>query len=143
MGALGDFNSLINSFKKKGKFDEEQTRVLGQYDKYYDDFEKEIDSLKPLTAKEHNLTKEDYKKLYDLIQNHTDKKLENFDKLYDSFNKGITETSLTADEHYKWGRELSDFAPRVPGTYSMDKNWILFCAEHGTFFCRRHAAFQP
>ena len=121
MGALGDFNSLINSFKKKGKFDEEQTRVLGQYDKYYDDFEKEIDSLKPLTAKEHNLTKEDYKKLYDLIQNHTDKKLENFDKLYDSFNKGITETSLTADELYKWGRELSDFAPRVPGTYSMDK----------------------
>ena len=115
MGALGDFNSLINSFKKKGKFDEEQTRVLGQYDKYYDVFEKEIDSLKPLTAKEHNLTKEDYKKLYDLIQNHTDKKLENFDKLYDSFNKGITETSLTADELYKWGRELSDFAPRVPG----------------------------
>ena len=121
MGALGEINNLVESFRSKGVFDEEQKNILGWYDKYYNSLTADLEAEYEKIKSKKELTKDDYRSLYDVLQKNTDIKLESFDKIYDSFDKDTTPTNLDRDELYRWGEELSGFAPRVPGTYSMDR----------------------
>ena len=121
MGALGELNDVVDIFRERGKADDEQKRVLDQYDKYFESLSIQLDEFSRSIGEKKRPEKEDYRRLYDILQRNTDKKLESFDELYDAFEDSETETNLTREELYQWGRDLSDIAPRVPGTKSMDR----------------------
>ena len=133
MGALGEIYNLVESFKEKGVADAEQTRVLDQYNKYFESLGKGLETEYEKIKNKDTLEKTDYKGIYDVLQKSTDKDLEDFEKLYESFEKGDTPTILTQDELYEWGEELSGFAPRVPGTFSMDKTNDYISAKLESF----------
>ena len=121
MGTLGELSHLVEKIRDNGKLDQEQKRVLGQYDKHFHQLEKELEKFGEDEKQKEAFEPDDYKRLYDILQNNSDQELEEFDLLYESFEKGETCTNLTSAELYEWGSELSGFAPRVPGTYAMDR----------------------
>ena len=107
MGTLGELSHLVEKIRDNGKLDQEQKRVLGQYDKHFHQLEKELEKFGEDEKQKEAFEPDDYKRLYDILQNNSDQELEEFDLLYESFEKGETCTNLTSAELYEWGSELS------------------------------------
>ena len=121
-----EFKNLIHDTRERVNLDDEQTRVLNQYDKYYESLNRELQTFSAAIGEKEAPEKADYRALYDILQRNTDRELKDFDELFAAFEENPTQTNLTKEELYDWGLKLSGFSPRVPGTYSMDRTnaWL-------------------
>ena len=121
MDLLSELDGLVNKVRESGETDEERIRVIGQYDRYFEKLSRELGAFSAVSAGEPYPKEELYQALYDILQRNTDKELAPFENLYDVFESGETKTNLTREELDRWGKDLHELAPRVPGTVMMDR----------------------